>query len=81
MANDPRDRRTKNKLIMGCRIPIDIDERENEGRREVFGKVLNERQQKASTRLSNRIMVRHNNKIINMIRRKRRKMKIIIIIK
>ena len=76
MVNDPRDRRRKNKLITGHRIPIDIDERENEGRREVFGKVLNERQQKASTRLSNRIMVRHYNKIINMIRRKRRRQKL-----
>ena len=76
MVNDPRDRRRKNKFIIGRRIPIDIDERENEGRREVFGKVLNERQQKASTRLSNRIMVRHYNKIINMIRRKRRRQKL-----
>ena len=81
MANDSRDSRRKNKLITGCHIPIDIDEKENEGRREVYGKVLNEGQQKVSTRLSNRIMVRHNNKIINVIRRKRRKMKIIIIIK
>ena len=76
MVNDPRDRRRKNKFIIGRHIPIDIDERENEGRREVFGKVLNERQQKASTRLSNRIMVRHYNKIINMIRRKRRRQKL-----
>ena len=76
MANDPRDKRRKNKLITGRRIPIDIDERENEGRREVFGKVLNEGQQKASTGLSNRILVRHNNKIINMIRTKRRRQKL-----
>ena len=76
MANDPRDKRRKNKFITGRRIPIDIDERENEGRREVFGKVLNEGQQKASTRLSNRILVRHNNKKINTIRRKRRRQKL-----
>ena len=76
VANDPRDNRRKNKLITGCRISIDIDERENGVRRKVYGKVVNEGQQKVSTRLSNRIMVRHNNKIINMIRRRRRRQKL-----
>ena len=28
VANDPHDNKRKDKLIMGCRISIDIDERE-----------------------------------------------------
>ena len=42
MANDPRDNRRKDKFIMGRRISIDIDERENEVRRKVYKVVLNE---------------------------------------
>ena len=44
--NDIRDSRMKNKLIMGCRLSIDIDERKNEVRREVYGKILNEGKKK-----------------------------------
>ena len=46
MVNDIRDSRMKNKLIMGCRVSIDIDERKNEVRREVYGKILNEGKKK-----------------------------------
>ena len=42
VANDPRDSKRKDKLITGRRVSIDIDERENEVRREVYGKILNE---------------------------------------
>ena len=42
VANDPRDSKRKDKLIMGHRVSIDIEERENEVRREVYGKILNE---------------------------------------
>ena len=76
VANDPRDSKREDKLITGCCVSINIDERENEVRREVYGKILNKGKKKASTRLSNRILVRHNNKIINMIRRKRRRQKL-----
>ena len=58
MANDPRDSRRKDKFIIGCRILIDIYKRENEMREKVYSKVLDEGQQKASMRLSNRIIVR-----------------------
>ena len=39
-ANDPRDSRRKDKLIIGRHISIDIDERENEVRRGVYGEGL-----------------------------------------
>ena len=42
VANDPHDSKRKDKLITGRRVSIDIDERENEVRREVYGKILNE---------------------------------------
>ena len=42
MANDPRDSKRKDKLIMGHRISINIHERENEMRGKVYSKVLNE---------------------------------------
>ena len=58
MANDPHDSRRKDKLIMGRCIPINIHMGENEVRREVYSKVINEGKQKASTRLSNGIIVR-----------------------
>ena len=40
MANDLRDSWRENELIMCRRIPIDIDERENEVRRKVYREVL-----------------------------------------
>ena len=58
MANDPRDSIMKNKLITGCYILTDIYKEEYEVRGKVNGKPLKEGQQKASTRLSNRIIVR-----------------------
>ena len=58
MTNDPRDSRREKKLIMGCRISIDIDERENEVRKKVYRKVLNEGKQKARKRLGNGVVVR-----------------------
>ena len=58
VANDPRDSKRKDKFITGCHILIDIYKRENEMRRKVYSKVLNEGQQKASMSLSNRIIVR-----------------------
>ena len=42
VANDPRDSKRKDKLITGRRVSIDIEERENEVRRAVYGKILNE---------------------------------------
>ena len=42
MANDPRDSRRKDKLIMGRRIPIDIYKGEYEVRGKVYGNPLNE---------------------------------------
>ena len=62
LANDPRDSRRKDKLIMGCRFSIDINERENEVRRKVYGKILNEGKQKVSMRLGNRVIVRQRMK-------------------
>ena len=58
VANDPHDNRRKDKLIMGCRISIDIDEIENKVRRKVYNEVLNEGKQKPSTRLCNGVIVR-----------------------
>ena len=58
VANDLCHSRRKDKLITGCCISIDIDERENEVRREVYGKILSEGKQKASMRLGNRVIVR-----------------------
>ena len=43
---------------MGHYISIDINERENEVRMKVYGKVLNEGKQKVSTRLGNGVIVR-----------------------
>ena len=42
MAYDLRDSRRENKLIIGCRVLINIDEGENEVRRKVYNEVLNE---------------------------------------
>ena len=58
MANDPRDGRRKDKLITSCRISIDIYKGENEMRGKIYSKVLNEGKQKASTGLSNGVIVR-----------------------
>ena len=58
MANDPRDSRRKDKLITSCRILIGIYNGENEIRGKVYSKVLSEGKQKASTRLSNGVIVR-----------------------
>ena len=58
MANDPCDSKRENKFITGHRILIDIYKGEYEMRGKVNGKLLNEGQQKLSTRLSNRIIVR-----------------------
>ena len=62
MMNDPCDSRRKDKLITGHRVSIDIDEKENEVRREVYGKILSEGKQKASMRLGNRVIVRQRMK-------------------
>ena len=43
---------------MGHYISIDINERENEVRMKVYGKVLNKGKQKVSTRLGNGVIVR-----------------------
>ena len=58
MANDPCDSKRENKFITGHRILIDIYKGEYEMRGKVNGKLLNEGQQKLSTRLGNRIIVR-----------------------
>ena len=58
MVNDPCDSRRKDKLITSRRVSIDIDEKENEVRREVYGKILSEGKQKASMRLGNKVIVR-----------------------
>ena len=42
VVNDLRDSRRKDKLITGRCVSINIDERENEVRKEVYGKILNE---------------------------------------
>ena len=47
MANDPCDRKRENKLNTGCRILIDIHDRENEVKMEIYSKVLNEGKQKS----------------------------------
>ena len=62
VANDPRDSKREDKLITSHRVSIDINERENELKREVYGKILNEGKQKTSTRLSNRVIVRQKMK-------------------
>ena len=58
MVNDPCDSRRKDKLITSRCVSIDIDEKENEVRREVYGKILSEGKQKASMRLGNKVIVR-----------------------
>ena len=58
MAKDPHDSRRKDKLITGYHILIDIYKGEYKVRGKVYGKPLKEGQQKASTRLSNIIIVR-----------------------
>ena len=58
VANDPHDSQRKDKLITSYYIFIDIYEGEYEMKGKVNSKVLNEGQQKMSTRLSNRIIVR-----------------------
>ena len=58
MANDPRDSQRENELITDRRIPIDIYKGEYEVRGKVYGNLLNEGQQKSSTRLSNGVTVR-----------------------
>ena len=40
VANDPRDSRREDKLITGHHVSIEIAERENEVRREIYGKIL-----------------------------------------
>ena len=62
VANDPRDSGRKDKLITVRHILIDIYKGEYEMRGKVNSKVLNEGQQKASMRLSNRIKVRQGMK-------------------
>ena len=62
VANDPRDSRKEDKLIMGRRVSIEIDERENEVRSEVYGKILNKGKQKVSMRPTNRAIVRQRMK-------------------
>ena len=42
MAKDSRDSRKKNEFITGCRIPIDINEGQNEMRGKINGKPLKE---------------------------------------
>ena len=58
MVNDPYDSQRENEFITSRRISIDIHEKENEVRRKVFSKVLNEGKQKASMRPSNGVIVR-----------------------
>ena len=58
MSKNPRDSRRENELIMGCCILIDIYKGGYEVRRKVYGKSFKKGQQKSSTRLSNRIIVR-----------------------
>ena len=58
MANDLCDRQRKNELITSHCIPININDRSNEIRGEVNGEILKEGQQKSSTRLCDRVVVR-----------------------
>ena len=58
MAYDPRDRQRKNELITGRRIPIDVYDRKNKVRRKIYSKMLKKGQQKWSTRLCDRVIVR-----------------------
>jgi len=57
VVNDPRDRKRKDKLYHGSLYPYNY-KGVYEVKRKVNSKVLDEGQQKASTRLSNRIIVR-----------------------
>ena len=58
MANDLHDSQRENEFITGRCISIDIHEKENEVRRKVYSKVLNEGKQKASMRPGNGVIVR-----------------------
>ena len=58
MAENPRDSRRKNEFIIGRRIPININEGENEVRRKIYRESLKKGQQKSSTRLCDRVIVR-----------------------
>ena len=62
MVKNPRDSQWKNELIMGRRIPIDIYEGQNEMRGKINGKLFKEGQQKSSTRLRDRVIVRQRMK-------------------
>ena len=58
MANDLCDSQRKKKLITGRHIPIDIYKRQDEVRGKINGKPLKEGQQKSSTRLCDRVILR-----------------------
>ena len=58
MAKDPCDSRRKDEFITSHRILIDIKDRSDEVRGEVYEKILKEGQKKSSMRLSDRVIVR-----------------------
>ena len=62
MAKNLHDSRRKNELITGHRILIDIYKGEYEVRGKIYGKPLKEGQQKSSTRLCDRVIVRQRMK-------------------
>ena len=58
MAYNPQDSGRKDELIMGRRIQMNIYNRQNEMRREVYSKMLKKRQQKLSTKLCDGVVVK-----------------------
>ena len=58
IAKDLHDSRRKDELITGRHILIDIKDRSDEVRGEVYRKILKEGQKKSSTRLCDRVIVR-----------------------
>ena len=55
---DSRDSRRKDELIMGSSVLIHINNRYDEVRGKVDGKILHQRKKKTSTRLSDGVIVR-----------------------
>ena len=58
MKKDPHDSQRKYELITGCCILIDIKDRSDEVKGEVYRKILKEGQKKLSTKLCDRVIVR-----------------------
>ena len=58
MAQNSHDSGRKDELITGCRIQMNIYDRQNEVRGKIYSEMLKKRQQKSSTRLCDGVIMR-----------------------